>query len=184
MGINASKLTTTVREAMESALGHHYSIFPSSLEPAIKAHKFIGGANFWYSTRTIFGLDKVGNPKTTAFSYVEFRKEVYQTLHIPWDEVQAKFPSDSYKLGDAWIRAMWAERVLSVQFRLGFTNAEAEDVDKLTFRPFNGFEGADLTWTLGKLVHFITGNQPPEQVPASADQRGVPYRAFLDNGDN
>ncbi|KAF7966669.1 hypothetical protein HWV62_37535 [Athelia sp. TMB] len=52
-------------------------LLDENLLAALKARRFVGGANFWYSTRGVFGrnVDVDGTAKTTMFSFEEYWAE-------------------------------------------------------------------------------------------------------------
>ncbi|KDR71492.1 hypothetical protein GALMADRAFT_271035 [Galerina marginata CBS 339.88] len=179
-GLHVNKLAATVASAVSTAsvdsAGHRVGL-PYLFNAAVKAHDFIGGANFWYYTRTIFGLNYHGKPRETPFSFREFRLEIFRTLSFPWDTIKENFPSASrVYLEEAWIKAMWANVVMSRNFRLD-NDGDPTKEPRLTFRPFNGYEGMELSWTLGRLVQYITGNHETVRERDGA----VQFRPFLDS---
>ncbi|KDR73914.1 hypothetical protein GALMADRAFT_157751 [Galerina marginata CBS 339.88] len=175
VGLVVNKLASIIASAVNSEGPRLPSL--SEFDAAIKAHDFIGGANFWYSTRTLFGVDDEGKPKTTDFSFAEFRLEVFTTLSVPWDRIHEKLRhANPVYLKDAWIKAMWANEVLTRQFRLD--DGDPRNPPRLEFKPFDGYVGMELTWTMGRLVHFITGNHATQR--ERDEVRGVQFRPFLD----
>lgn len=178
VGLVITDLERVITSAVNDAVENSEDPPLKSLHPfkdAIKAHNFVGGANFWYSTRMLFGVDSKGNPMTTAFSFAEFRLQVTKTLAVRWADMGNVLPyAKPEYLEEAWIKAMWANEVLTRQFGLD-NDGDPTKAPRLTFKPFDGFEGMELSWTMGRLVRFITGDYAPRKVA------GV-RRSLLDRG--
>ncbi|KZP28631.1 hypothetical protein FIBSPDRAFT_852347 [Athelia psychrophila] len=70
-------------------------LLDENLVAALKARRFVGGANFWYSTREVFGrnIDLEGTPKTTVFSFEEYLAEVKSTTELAWPYLQLRLVS-------------------------------------------------------------------------------------------
>lgn len=124
----------------------------------------MGGANFWYSTRGVFGRDINGDPKKAVFRFEEYAAEVHRTTMLTWPLLQLRLRHKSKDvMGKAWFVAEWVKCVLVEGFGFQFPDQAVKTEDELSFRPYNGPNGAQLTWTLGKMVHFVTGNTPVQE---------------------
>jgi hypothetical protein len=60
--------------------------------------------------------------------------------------------------------AAWVKCVLAEGFGLDLVDQAVDSEHELSFRPYNGPEDAELTWTLGKMVQVITGNTKIEKL--------------------
>ncbi|KAF8961839.1 nucleoside phosphatase family-domain-containing protein [Flammula alnicola] len=164
---NAEALKTKVSGVLTQLVAG--APFNPTLSAALLERKFVGGANFWYSTREIFGLDINGKPKNTSFSFTEFRNEVFRTSLLPWNALKQRTPNvNEAFLAGAWFKAAWVECVLTEYFKFAGTNGGEVQQDRLSFRPYNGSDGMELNWTLGRLILFITGDKPPAYMMGSA----------------
>ncbi|KAF7973307.1 hypothetical protein HWV62_13864 [Athelia sp. TMB] len=127
---------------------------------ALKTRHFVGGANFWYSTRSVFGrnLDKDGTCKTTAFSFKKYQEEVEKTKKLDWLALQLRMRNDPEYVGRAWFVAEWVQIILQRGLDFNFTGDEHQRETDLSFRPFGGIGKEELTWTLGAAVLYANGN--------------------------
>lgn len=126
---------------------------------------FVGGSNFWYSTRQIFGLDKNGRPKMTHFSFKEYNDEIRLHLSLNWESAKNRRPKVSEKfLEQVGFTAAWVQRALFAYFRFREDGPTVSREDKLTFRPYNGSNGVELSWTLGRVVLYAMGDPKPQQM--------------------
>jgi hypothetical protein len=86
---------------------------PAHLPAIFPTRDWIGGSNFWYSTRKLFGLDLNGQPKQTPFSFREYNDEVRFVSALNWSICQQRRPGVLPKyLADASFTAAWIQRVL------------------------------------------------------------------------
>ncbi|KIK64415.1 hypothetical protein GYMLUDRAFT_240959 [Collybiopsis luxurians FD-317 M1] len=78
--------------------------------------------------------------KKSVFRFEEYEAEVHRTTMLSWPLLQLRLRHrDEEVMGKAWF--------------------SAETEDELSFRPYNGPNGKGLTWTLGKMVQFVTGDK-------------------------
>lgn len=147
---------------------------------AIRKRPFVGGANFWWTTRTVFGLGYDGKPKKDFFSFGDFMKEVEVNRKLTWDLMKRRRSTVNEKfLGKCLFSAEWLQQLLVDVFGVNLdpptdcyvcgradANHDAptppRQEDQLSFRPYNGPGGAGLTWTLGRAVLLATGDPAPE----------------------
>ncbi|KZP28630.1 hypothetical protein FIBSPDRAFT_1039389 [Athelia psychrophila] len=129
-------------------------LLDANLVAALKARHFVGGANFWYSTRGVFGRTLDGAAKTTMFSFKEYLAEVKSTTALAWPELQFRLRHGQPEvMGNAWFLAEWIRCVLINGFGFNFSHQPtAQSEDDLAFRPYGGTAKAALTWTLGRAV--------------------------------
>jgi hypothetical protein len=232
-----------------------------TLAEAVKNHHFVGGAGFWRTTRTLFGLDHEGKIKDAPFKYADFRQELLDTVDLTWDTLVGQRMidkgHDKKYLERAWFSAQWidcvlidgfglplkgtrtveeekaaavaaakvnkaiekkvAKRMLAFKMKLvekrdnksamwnggevvgdgvvvedegvvgdGDVDLDDEDFDsngsasedeepsplheevELSFQPYNGPKGAELSWTLGRVVLLATGDDAPETMTGDA----------------
>jgi hypothetical protein len=156
---------------------------------AIRKHRFVGGASFWHTTRTLFGQDSNGKPKDAPFQYIEFKQEILDTVDLTWAILTGPRKDEKKHkeefLERAWFSAQWIDCVLIDGFGLELANAGTADMlvgevdpytrdeivhlgrgndSGLSFQPYNGPKGAELSWTLGKAVLLATRNPEPRSM--------------------
>ncbi|KAF9459390.1 nucleoside phosphatase family-domain-containing protein [Collybia nuda] len=120
---------------------------------------FVGGSSFWYNTRGVFGLDRNGKPKTSPFSFEEYEQEIQLNFKLAWPFAQTRRAGVKPKfIKGSGFTAAWIQHILFECFKFKRGDTTVTHEDKLTFRPYNGSEGAELSWTLGKIVlHSVNG---------------------------
>ena len=130
---------------------------PEHLQAALQNRTFLGGSNFWYNTREVFGRDgNTGQPKQTPFTFTEYQAEVHFVSTLDWSICKKRREGVKEKfLADACFTAEWIQRVLFYFFRF-------QDDAQTRFTPYNGNDGVELSWTLGKVILFALDSQPKE----------------------
>lgn len=150
------------------------NLLPDGPRIAHKDHKFLAGAQFWYTTREIFGMDSEGEPKRTDYDYHEFRAEVKALAEMEWADIKLEMPTvaESY-LSKALFLAAWITNVLKAYgFLHDEKKEECEKASPVALEPFNGRRenGEDeLTWTLGRILLHSVGCKPVE-----VDMKDIP----------
>ncbi|KAF9459392.1 nucleoside phosphatase family-domain-containing protein [Collybia nuda] len=125
---------------------------------------FVGGANFWYNTRQVFGLDGYGQAKTTPFSFGEYEDEVKLSYQLGWDLAKERRKIKPSFLEVSGFNAAWVQHILFKCFGFKGNDPTVTHEDKLTFRPYNGSNGVELSWTLGRVILFSVGDSKPQQM--------------------
>ncbi|KAF7363834.1 Golgi apyrase [Mycena sanguinolenta] len=133
-------------------------LLDEDLIKTLERRRFVGGANFWYSTRTVFGQDINGDPKQGLFSFSEYDAEVNRTAMLSWPLLKLRLGSDDDIVGKAWFMAAWVKCVLAEGFGFNLVDQAVDSEQELSFRPYNGPGGEELTWTLGKIVQVVGGD--------------------------
>ncbi|KAL0637991.1 Golgi apyrase [Maublancomyces gigas] len=142
--------------------------------------QFVGGANFYYTTRSTFGRDDWGHPKEMAHNYLLLDKEVKDRAELSFDHqiIASKKntldPVDKEFLVNGIFTAAWVIAVLK-----GFGIWEGEN--EINFQPYNGpikdkiDHRPELSWTLG--AAFIDacnlGRSDQEKVLQVVDSNGA-----------
>jgi hypothetical protein len=135
----------------------------------VQNRSFVGGSNFWYSTRQVFGLDYNGQPKTTPFSFEEYNNEVKLSFQLKWRFAKERRPTVPPKfLEKSGFTAAWIQCVLFKCFGFRANDPTVTQDDMLSFRPYNGSDAVELSWTLGRLVLFAVGESPQQMTGAQA----------------
>jgi Golgi nucleoside diphosphatase len=134
-------------------------LLDEDLIKTLKRRRFVGGANFWYSTRAVFGRDIDGAPKQGLFSFNEYDAEVNRTTMLSWPLLKLRLRSKENIMGTAWFVAAWVKCVLAEGFGFDLADQAVNSEHELSFRPYNGPAGEELTWTLGKMVQVVAGNK-------------------------
>ncbi|KAJ7879068.1 nucleoside phosphatase family-domain-containing protein [Mycena olivaceomarginata] len=143
-------------------------LLDEDLIKTLKRRCFVGGANFWYSTRALFGRDIDGAPKQGLFSFNEYDTEVNRTTMLSWPLLKLRLRNKENIMGTAWFVAAWVKCVLAEGFGFNLADQAVNSEHELSFHPYNGPAGEELTWTLGKMVQVIAGNK--EIVQLSLDK--------------
>ncbi|KAF7376830.1 Golgi apyrase [Mycena sanguinolenta] len=133
-------------------------LLDEGLIKTLEGRRFVGGANFWYSTRAVFGKDIDGKPKRGLFSFNEYDAEVNRTTMLSWPLLKLRLPKKEDIMGTAWFVAVWVKCVLAEGFGFNLVDQAVNSEHELSFRPYHGPEGEELTWTLGKAVQFAAGD--------------------------
>jgi Golgi apyrase len=155
--LNAAILTKILKNILSST---PIDNSPQRLKEVIQTRSFVGGSNFWYSAREVFGRD---SPKNSPFSFKEYEDEMRFVGQVRWEDYDIAEPDvrEAFR-ATAYFTATWIHLVLFDFF--GFLGIDQTGVneDKLLFRPYNGSDGDELSWTLGKVVLFALDSRPRE----------------------
>ncbi|SCV05986.1 LANO_0H19570g1_1 [Lachancea nothofagi CBS 11611] len=140
--------------------------------PAIDFYndKFVGTSEFWYTANDVF---KVGG----EYNFHEFSRKVKEFCETDWAEVEKLRDSGKYDgisvelLSDSCFKANWILSVLHEGFDMPRVGIElpdsAEDQKDKTedvvaavaaFRSTDSVNGHDLSWTLGKIVLYVSAS--------------------------
>ncbi|KAJ7319370.1 nucleoside phosphatase family-domain-containing protein [Mycena albidolilacea] len=84
-------------------------LLDEDLITTLKWRRFVGGANFWYSTCAVFGQDIDGAPKQGLFSFNEYDAEVNRTTMLSWPLLKLRLQSKENIMGTAWFVAAWVK---------------------------------------------------------------------------
>lgn len=124
-----------------------------------KDRQFVGGAHFYYTTRSTFGCDAWGHAKEEPYTFANLQPEVAAMGAKPWDQlVLDQKPEYAEK---ALFNAAWVTTVLYDGF--GFDRNDPN----VMFQPFNGptrgpkDERPESVWALGAVVLDAIGRARP-----------------------
>lgn len=135
------------------------------------ARQFVGGAHFYYSTRTIFGMNKHGQPRKKAYNFYDFSHEVNQMFVKDWDTVKKEMGLVKLKF---LVRAWFTSALITTVLNEGFRISQDTRGNQIKFRPYNGSKKDEqLTWTLGRIVLWATGDEDIEEVSVSEALRDM-----------
>ncbi|CAR24325.1 apyrase [Lachancea thermotolerans CBS 6340] len=139
--------------------------------PAIDFYndKFIGTSEYWYTANDVF---QVGG----EYNFHDFSQKVKEFCESDWKEVEEHSKNGRYNnipiklLLDSCFKANWILSVLHEGFdmpRVGIEitdDQETKDRDtsegaaaSVAFQSTDSIEGYDLSWTLGKMVLYVSG---------------------------
>ncbi|CEP60382.1 apyrase LALA0_S01e09472g [Lachancea lanzarotensis] len=145
-------------------------LFDGVHAPAIDFYKdkFVGTSEFWYTANDVF---QTGG----EYNFYDFSLEVKQFCETDWGEVEELSKTGRFKdlspklLLDSCFKANWILSVLHEGFempRVGIelpSNDDDEDVDKAevvaaaaAFQSTDSVNGYELSWTLGKIVLYVS----------------------------
>ncbi|CDK26657.1 unnamed protein product [Kuraishia capsulata CBS 1993] len=134
--------------------------------------KFIGVSEYWYTANDVFHMGG-------EYNFMKYNEKLKEFCESPWEDIQANFDKGFYGdqinlplLRDSCFKASWVVSVLHEGFglpRIGLDtdyldeskikeiNKEAEHVP---FASANLIDGAELSWTLGKILLYAAGQVP------------------------
>ncbi|KAF7970922.1 hypothetical protein HWV62_22630 [Athelia sp. TMB] len=158
---NSVQFHNRVLAILNPHLSEDDHLLSESLLTLLRTRRFVGGGNFWYSTRLVFGRNLDGTPKATTFSFREYLDEVQSTTNMSWTSLQLRL-RNKYQdvMGNSWFVAEWVRCVLVEGLQFNIDDNQGHET-QLSFRPFGGVGKADLTWTLGKAILYA--NRPDGQ---------------------
>lgn len=141
--------------------------------------QFVGGAHFWYTTRSTFGCDAWGFAKEEPYTVANLKAEVAQTGAKTWDVMSIGMP---LKFAErALFNAAWVTTVL--YDGLGFNRQDPN----ITFQPYSGpTRGAkddrpEMVWPLGVAVLDAIGRARPKDTLIG---QILPHTGRIDNDPN
>ncbi|CUS21935.1 LAQU0S04e04214g1_1 [Lachancea quebecensis] len=139
--------------------------------PAIDFYndKFIGTSEYWYTANDVF---QVGG----EYNFHDFSQKVKEFCESDWREVEQHSENGRYNdiptklLLDSCFKANWILSVLHEGFgmpRVGIEIPDDQDANdrdtsrsaaaSVAFQSTDSIEGYDLSWTLGKIVLYVSG---------------------------
>ncbi|GME71217.1 unnamed protein product [Ambrosiozyma monospora] len=137
-----------------------------------KKDKFVGVSEYWYTANDVF---KMGGD----YNFLKFEEGLKDFCELDWSEIEGNFNEGKYGttinlplLRDSCFKAAWVVNVLHEGFelpRIGFetdaTSKLSDDTDEefaktVPFQSANLIDGAELSWTLGKILLFASSQVP------------------------
>ncbi|KAG7879924.1 hypothetical protein KL935_000717 [Ogataea polymorpha] len=135
--------------------------------------KFIGVSEYWYTANDVFHMGG-------AYNFKKFEERLKEFCEQDWEQIELNFKNKQYGsnipeaiLKDSCFKASWVVNVLHEGFglpRIGFETGDLseEEVEKLNkqdtehipFQSANQIDGADLSWTLGKIILYASSQVP------------------------
>jgi golgi apyrase len=132
-------------------------------------NRFVGVSEYWHTTHGVFG------GKNKAYDLETYQHEVIDYCSRDWDDIangldtRKKDPErKAQDAREACFKASWLINMLyegigipRVGLETGFNNTIQDD----PFRPVNEIDDVELSWTLGKMVLYASGQVPPQGTP-------------------
>ncbi|KAH3665859.1 hypothetical protein OGAPHI_004047 [Ogataea philodendri] len=135
--------------------------------------KFVGVSEYWYTANDVFHMGG-------AYNFLKFEERLKEFCETEWEQIETNFRNNQYGsnipepiLRDSCFKASWVVNVLHEGFelpRIGFekddlSNDEIEklnkqDTEHIPFQSANQIDGAELSWTLGKIVLYASSQIP------------------------
>ena len=153
---------------------------------------FVGVSEFWHTTHGIFSKDK-----ESSYDFNSYQQEVLEFCSQSWSDIEDIM--DPKKLSDAQeacFKASWLINVLHEGLgipRVGLDSTPGPGInatkgigdaaqDKGFLDPFqaaNKVDGFEVSWTLGKMVLYASGQIPPQSsanlpVGFGSNVKGIP----------
>lgn len=151
--------------------------------------KFVGISEYWYTANDVFHM-------AGEYNFKEFEQSLQGFCESDWDSVEKKFEDGKYGpnmrlplLKDSCFKASWIVNVLHEGFGLPRIGLEGNDdgdynvkedtsslssssssLSSSSFQSANSIDGADLSWTLGKILLYASSQV---QAHSYAEQVGV-----------
>ncbi|RDA85144.1 hypothetical protein CP532_1564 [Ophiocordyceps camponoti-leonardi (nom. inval.)] len=153
--------------------------------PAIDfdVNHFVGVSEYWHMTHGAFGKEY------NEYDFVKYQDAVSEHCNRDWAAIEADLKKQGHKAEkkaktaqEACFKACWVINMLhdgigiprdNLDGGIG-NNATKNSVDKAKidpFQPIHKVGGVQLTWTLGKMVLYATGQIPPD--PSSSLPVGI-----------
>ncbi|GMG23871.1 unnamed protein product [Ambrosiozyma monospora] len=136
-----------------------------------KKDKFVGVSEYWYTANDVF---KMGGD----YNFLKFEEGLKDFCELDWSEIEGNFNEGKYGttinlplLKDSCFKAAWVVNVLHEGFELPRIGFETDATSKLNeideefaktvpFQSANLIDGAELSWTLGKMLLFASSQVP------------------------
>lgn len=150
--------------------------------------KFVGISEYWYTANDVFHM-------AGEYNFREFEQSLQGFCESDWDLVEKNFEDGEYGpnmrlplLKDSCFKASWIVNVLHEGFglpRIGLEENSDQDYSSKgdsnllsssssasasSFQSANSVDGADLSWTLGKILLYASSRVPTQSY---APQVGV-----------
>ncbi|ODV96069.1 hypothetical protein PACTADRAFT_41245, partial [Pachysolen tannophilus NRRL Y-2460] len=147
-----------------------------------KEDKFVGVSEYWYTANDVFNMGG-------EYNFLKFNEKVKEFCSEEWATISSNFEAGKYGenmkleyLKDSCFKASWVINILHEGFglpRIGIDtsylsedqlkslnseNNELEQAKNLqhipSFQSVNLVEGAELSWTLGKMLLYVSNQIP------------------------
>ncbi|RYP52480.1 hypothetical protein DL769_010668 [Monosporascus sp. CRB-8-3] len=156
---------------------------------------FVGVSEFWHSTHGVFS-----NDEESSYNFDTYQKKVLEFCSRSWDEIEGDISrrkgSAAQEAQEACFKASWLINVLHEGLgipRVGLESTPAPDVnatkgigeaakEKGFLDPFQAadkIDGFEVSWTLGKMLLYASGQIPPQSnanlpVGFGSNVKGIP----------
>lgn len=140
---------------------------------------FVGVSEYWHTTHGVFGGDE-----DDSYDFALYQKRVKQFCSQDWDSIDSKIDHkkkhDAKNAQEACFKASWLINILhegigipriGLDFSSGINSSTKGSLaasSKKTkgfadaFQPVDKIEGVEVSWTLGKMILYASGQIPPK----------------------
>jgi len=149
--------------------------------PAIDfdVNHFIGVSEYWHTTHGVFGGED-----DEAYDFATYQRRVKQFCSQDWDAIEHKVDKhkkhDAKNAQEACFKASWLINILHDGIgipRIGLEHLPSSGVNASTkaaldsakakgfvdpFKPVDKIDGIEVSWTLGKMLLYASGQIPPK----------------------
>ncbi|ODV83699.1 hypothetical protein CANARDRAFT_29692 [[Candida] arabinofermentans NRRL YB-2248] len=167
-----------------------------------KKDKFVGVSEYWYTANDVFHMGG-------EYNFLKFEERLKEFCELDWGTIESNFESGVYGsniemplLKDSCFKASWVVNVLHEGFELPRLGLEAdeltdkeiklldkEDKDHIAFESAKLIDGAELSWTLGKIILHASSQVPsndnePVGIIASTSTQYITSSSVINSNNN
>ncbi|ODV61560.1 apyrase ASCRUDRAFT_75552 [Ascoidea rubescens DSM 1968] len=129
--------------------------------------KFIGISEYWYNTNDIFQMGG-------QYNFLKFNEKVKEFCETDWKTIEQNNENGLYNdipidyLKDSCFKCGWVVNILHEGFNLPRIDIDSKSINKMSkgketeniFQSAGTIAGAELSWTLGKILLYASSQVP------------------------